>query len=256
MKRFFSKKHNSDRSSQFSLESDRASTYTYTSDPTAPAHNDPTYTSSSYVSTAPTYNPYAFNLNHFPTPPTHIPYVPNSNLQNPHPHNPYLNVPTAPTNNISTYASNLYVPTAATHNLSTNLNPTAPTGNRSTHTSNLNVPTAPTHNPSGNTSNLNIPTTHTLTLSRPPSYDTLTMAPTDDLPGRDFESVSLPPEFSATDTRGVVDISEVVTIPNYSKYPSGEFKFSPILIHVNFVSILSDLCTGRSHSLEDTCCSR
>ena len=242
MKRFFSKKRNSDRSSQFSLESDRASTYTYTSDPTAPAHNVPTYTSNSYVPTAPTYNPYAPTLN-FPTPPTHIPYPPNLNLPNPHPqHNPYLNVPTAPIHNLSTYATNLYVPTAATHNLSTNLNPTALTDNRSTHTSNLNVPR-----------------THTHTLSRPPSYDSLTTAPTDDLPGRVSDSVRRPPdetESSPTDTRGVVDISGVVTTPNYSKHSSGEFKFSPFLIRVNFVSILPDLCSGRSHSLEGTCCSR
>ena len=32
--------------------------------------------------------------------------------------------------------------------------------------------------------------------------------------------------------------------------------FFPLLICVNFVSILQGLCRGRSYSLQDTCCSR
>ena len=71
-------------------------------------------------------------------------------------------------------------------------------------------------------------------------------ASTHNLPGRDSASVRLPDETkpSLTDT--------LVANPNYSKCPSGK---SPILlISVNFVSILPDICRGRSNSLQDSCC--
>ena len=72
----------------------------------------------------------------------------------------------------------------------------------------------------------------------------VTPAPTQNLPGRDF--VRLPDETgsSVTDTLRVS-----VADPNYSRLPSF---LLPNLIFVNFVSILQDICRGRSHSLEDT----
>ena len=57
------------------------------------------------------------------------------------------------------------------------------------------------------------------------------------LPGRD--SVR-PPETSLTRTLSVAETSEMAT-PSYSKRPFGKIKF-PLLICVNFVSILQDLC--------------
>ena len=72
----------------------------------------------------------------------------------------------------------------------------------------------------------------------PPSYTSnITTAPPHTLPGRD--SVR-PSESSHSGTLGVAETSQIST-PNYSKRPSGKFKFS-LLICVNFVSVLSDLC--------------
>ena len=61
------------------------------------------------------------------------------------------------------------------------------------------------------------------------------------LSGRDSESERLENESSPTDTLDMAETSEIAS-PNYSKRLSGEFKFSSILIYVNFVSILPDLC--------------
>ena len=79
---------------------------------------------------------------------------------------------------------------------------------------------------------------------------TSTTPPTLDLPGRD--SVKLPEHSPTTDTLGVADASQVAT-PNYSKRSSGKLNFPSLFsFSVNFVSILQDICRGRSHSLEDT----
>ena len=75
-----------------------------------------------------------------------------------------------------------------------------------------------------------------------------TNQPTHTLPGRD--SVRSP-ESSLTRPLGVAETSEIST-PNYSKHPSGKFKFS-LLICVKFVSLLPVICWGRIYSLEDTC---
>ena len=67
----------------------------------------------------------------------------------------------------------------------------------------------------------------------------VTTAPTRTLSGRDPDET----ESSLTDTFKVAETSEVATPKyRYSKRPFGKFKFSPILICVNFVSILPDLC--------------
>ena len=66
---------------------------------------------------------------------------------------------------------------------------------------------------------------------RAPIYTSnVTTVPAHTLTGRD----SVRPDESPTNTLIVADL-------NYSKRPSGKSKFSPILIGVNFVSILSDL---------------
>jgi hypothetical protein len=62
----------------------------------------------------------------------------------------------------------------------------------------------------------------------------VTTAPTHNLTGLD--SVG-PSEYSLPDTLGIAEGSRVAT-PNYSKRPSGNI----LLIYVNFVSILPDLC--------------
>ena len=68
------------------------------------------------------------------------------------------------------------------------------------------------------------------------------------LAGSDSVTLTLPDETvtnsSFTDTPGVADTSEKATpSPRYSKRLSGIFKFSPpLLICVNFVSILPDIC--------------
>ena len=67
----------------------------------------------------------------------------------------------------------------------------------------------------------------------------VTTAPTYILSGRDPEETKP----SLTDTLNVAEPSEVATPKyRYSKRQSGKFKFSSILICVNFVSILPDLC--------------
>ena len=82
-----------------------------------------------------------------------------------------------------------------------------------------------------------------------PYVPNATTAPTHNLPGRDCVS---PPEYSpTTDTLGVADASQVAT-QNYSKRPSEIQVLPPVLICLNFVSILQDICRGRSYSLEDT----
>ena len=85
----------------------------------------------------------------------------------------------------------------------------------------------------------------------------VTIAPTHALPGSD--SVRLPYETeSHTNTPGLAGAPQVAS-PNstwsYSKRPSRN-KFFPLLIYVNFVSLLPDLRWGWSYSLEDTCCSQ
>ena len=88
---------------------------------------------------------------------------------------------------------------------------------------------------------------------RTPTYTSnVTTAPTHRMTARNVsvpvlsgrDSVMVPDETrsSLTDILGVAETSEVAT-PRYSKRPSGNFKFSPsLLICMNFVSILSDLC--------------
>ena len=71
-----------------------------------------------------------------------------------------------------------------------------------------------------NTSNVTTPSTRTGTLS-----------------GRDPDET----ESSLTDTLAVAETLEVAT-SKYSKRLSGKFKFFPVLICVNFVSILPDIC--------------
>ena len=59
----------------------------------------------------------------------------------------------------------------------------------------------------------------------------VTTVPTHNLSGRDpVETAS-----SLMDSLGVAD-------PNYGEHPSGNFKFSPLLLICNSVSILPDLC--------------
>ena len=65
----------------------------------------------------------------------------------------------------------------------------------------------------------------------------VTMAPTHTLSGRDPNET----EFSLEDTLGVAETSKLAP-SKYSKRASGKFKFSPILICVNIVSILPNLC--------------
>ena len=82
-------------------------------------------------------------------------------------------------------------------------------------------------------------------------YTNVTTAPTHTLSGRD--SVSNETKSLLMDTLGVAETSKVAT-PNYSKRPftSGKFKLYHLLIWVNFVSILPNLCWGRRYSVEDT----
>ena len=75
---------------------------------------------------------------------------------------------------------------------------------------------------------------------RQPAYSSnVTTALSHTLSGRD--SVNNETKSTLTDTLGVAETSEVAT-PKYSKCQSGKFKFSPLLICVNFVSLLPDLC--------------
>ena len=75
---------------------------------------------------------------------------------------------------------------------------------------------------------------------RLPTYTSnVITAQTHTLPGRDFVSLS-PPESSLTRTLGAAE-TFAITTPNYSKRPYGKFNF-PLLICVNFDSILPDLC--------------
>ena len=61
----------------------------------------------------------------------------------------------------------------------------------------------------------------------------ITRALTHNLPGRDFERLPDKTESSLSDTLGDA---------NYSTHSSGNFKVSPLLICVNFDSILPDVC--------------
>ena len=70
------------------------------------------------------------------------------------------------------------------------------------------------------------------------SYNSnVTTVPTHNLSGSD--SVRQPEYYSLTDILGVAGASKGAT-PNYSKRPSGN-KFPPLLIYVNFISILPHL---------------
>ena len=74
---------------------------------------------------------------------------------------------------------------------------------------------------------------------RTPTYSNVTRAPSHTLAGRDSETPPDRTESSLTDTIGVTEKSKVATT-NYSKRPSVSPP-TPILIRMNFVSILSDL---------------
>ena len=70
-----------------------------------------------------------------------------------------------------------------------------------------------------------------------PYNSNVTTVPTHNLSGSD--SVRQPEYYSLTDILGVAGASKGAT-PNYSKRPSGN-KFPPLLIYVNFISILPHL---------------
>ena len=81
---------------------------------------------------------------------------------------------------------------------------------------------------------------------KPTCTSNVTTAPTHTLSGLDYDidqknfpsSLRLPDE-----TKSSIKNTLIVADPNYSKHPSGKFKFSPVLlIYVNFVSILPYLC--------------
>ena len=81
-----------------------------------------------------------------------------------------------------------------------------------------------------------LPTNRNAEADRTTNTSNVTTTPTHTLTGRD-------PESSLTDIFNIAETSEVATPKyRYSKRPFGKFKFSPILICVNFVSILPDLC--------------
>ena len=92
---------------------------------------------------------------------------------------------------------------------------------------------------------------------RTPTHTNVTTTPAHSLPGRD--SVRQPNKTESSlnkETLGVAEKSEVAAqapSANYSKRPSGRFRFSPHLICVNSISILPDICRRRSYSLEGTC---
>ena len=67
-----------------------------------------------------------------------------------------------------------------------------------------------------------------------PYTSNIQTAHTHNLSGRD---TVIQPEYSPTDTLGVAGASKLAT-PNYSKRPSGNEFPPPLLIYVNFFSIL------------------
>ena len=95
------------------------------------------------------------------------------------------------------------------------------------------------------------PARSSLENDRPPTYPSNITDSADSLNDRmralsGSDSVTLVSdkiESSLTDTLGVAETSEVATPRRFSKRLSGKFKFHPsLLICVNFVSILPDLC--------------
>ena len=96
---------------------------------------------------------------------------------------------------------------------------------------------------------------------RTPAYTanvTTTLTFTHTLTGLDFVRQLNKTDSSPLDTLRVAvsETSEVVATPIYGKRPSYRFNFFlQLLICVNFVSILPDLCRGWSYSLKDGRCS-
>ena len=82
-----------------------------------------------------------------------------------------------------------------------------------------------------------LPTNRNAEADRTTYTSNVTTTPTHNLSGRDPNET----RSSLTDTLDIAEASEVTTT-KYSKRSSGKFKFSPILICMNFVSILPDLC--------------